>query len=127
MVRPARLQSPAPSHNGKGGRDVPRALRSKAGPQRASSRSVPINALKTLRPSTSGFAAKIRESGRNWAGLCRLFAQITHHPFRIFPMNQTLETSAVQTAELPSLTRAFFGFVSSTTLACTVMVLLSSI
>ena len=43
-------------------------------------------------------------------------------------MNQTFEPSAsAQTAEIPSLKRAFFGFVSSTTLACTVMVLLSSI
>jgi hypothetical protein len=43
-------------------------------------------------------------------------------------MNQTFDTSAAgQPAELPSLKRAFFGFVSSTTLACTVMVLLSSI
>ncbi len=49
-------------------------------------------------------------------------------------MNQTLPSSApldgVETtphAETPSLTRAFLGFVTSTTLACTVMVLLSSI
>ena len=46
-------------------------------------------------------------------------------------MNQTLEPSAsaqtADTAEMPSLTRAFLGFVSSTTLACTLMVLLSSI
>jgi hypothetical protein len=46
-------------------------------------------------------------------------------------MNQTLETSAsAQTAdlpEIPSLTRAFIGFIGSTTLACTLMVLLSSI
>ena len=46
-------------------------------------------------------------------------------------MNQTFESSAsahtAGTAELPSLKRAFFGFISSTTLACTVMVLLSSI
>lgn len=46
-------------------------------------------------------------------------------------MIQTIEPSTsgqtAEIAELPSLKRAFFGFISSTTLACTVMVLLSSI
>jgi hypothetical protein len=51
-----------------------------------------------------------------------------------FPMNQPLQTTApangleaAPTTETPSLKVAFFGFVTSTTLACTVMVLLSSI
>jgi hypothetical protein len=49
-------------------------------------------------------------------------------------MNQPLQTTApaeefetTPVAEAPSLKVAFFGFVTSTTLACTVMVLLSSI
>jgi len=49
-------------------------------------------------------------------------------------MNQPLQTTApaealeaAPAAETPSLKVAFFGFVTSTTLACTVMVLLSSI
>ena len=49
-------------------------------------------------------------------------------------MNQPLQTTApangleaTPATETPSLKVAFFGFVTSTTLACTVMVLLSSI
>ena len=45
-------------------------------------------------------------------------------------MNHTLDTvsSAPETAQpIPSLKVAFLGFVTSTTLACTVMVFLSSL